>query len=147
MNYSNVIEWAKTLLKVNPELMYIGSVVGAFISLAVGGFDHAIQMLAVLVVMDYITGFSASLKTGKANSQRGFIGILRKVIVFAVVAFANVMDGAFQLNHLIRSMVIFGYAVNEAVSIIENLDTLGYGHFIPDFLRTKLERLKEEKLK
>lgn len=142
-----LIEWVKTILKVNSELMYIGSAIGAFISLAVGGFDQALLMLVVLVIIDYFSGLGASLKAGKANSKRGFIGLGRKFAIFAVVALSNVVDGAMQTNHLIRSMVIFGYAANEAISIIENLDVLGYGHLIPDFLRNKLERLKEEKLK
>lgn len=126
--------------------MSAGSAVGAFIAAAVGGFDQALMMLTVLVMLDYFTGIAAAFKTGIASSHRGFIGVGRKVTIYIVVAFAFVLDGAMQIN-ILRSMVIFAYAANEGLSIIENIDRLGYGQYIPPFFRDKIEQLKSEKTK
>ena len=147
MSWSHWFIWVKSLLKVDAELMYYGSLLGAIISLMVGGFDKALSMLVVLIVCDYVSGIIAGCKTQTLDSSIGFVGILRKIVIFLVIAFANVLDGAMQLNHLLRSMVIFGYAANEGISIIENVERMGYGHLIPEFFRNKLNRLKEEKLK
>ena len=147
MSWSHWFIWVKSLLKVDAELMYYGSLLGAIISLMVGGFDKALSMLVVLIVCDYVSGIVAGCKTQTLDSSIGFVGILRKIVIFLVIAFANVLDGAMQLNHLLRSMVIFGYAATEGISIIENVDRMGFGHLIPEFFKNKLNRLREEKLK
>lgn len=147
MYYANLNNWIKDLLKVDIQYMYYGSLIGAGVSLAVGGFDKALLMLTVLIAMDYLTGVLAGCKLKKLDSSVGFKGILKKVVVYIVISFANIMDGAMQLEHLLRSMVIFGYAATEGISIIENVDRMGFGHLIPEFFKNKLNRLREEKLK
>ena len=42
-------------------------------------------------------------------------------------------------------MVIFAYLGNEGLSIIENLDRMGYGEYIPALIREKLAQLRSEK--
>ena len=42
-------------------------------------------------------------------------------------------------------MVIFAYLGNEGLSIIENLDRMGYSEYIPLFIRDKLIQLRKEK--
>ena len=42
-------------------------------------------------------------------------------------------------------MVISGFAIIEAMSLIENIDRMGYGFIIPDFLRNKLSQIADEK--
>lgn len=42
-------------------------------------------------------------------------------------------------------MVIFAYLGNEGLSIVENLDRMGYGAYIPGILREKLAQLRQEK--
>ena len=44
-----------------------------------------------------------------------------------------------------RSMVIFAYLGNEGLSIVENLDRMGYSEYIPAFIRDKLVQLRSEK--
>ena len=130
--------------RVEAVVMGIGSSVGAIIATLVGGWDNAIQMLTVLVILDYITGLWAAFKNGEASSKRGFDGVLRKIAIYIVVAFGFILDGAMQIN-ILRSMVIFAYAANEGISILENVDKLGYGKYIPPYLRDKIEELKREK--
>lgn len=122
----------------------ICSTIGACLSFLVGGADAPIQALLVLIVADYATGMIAGWKTGALSSGRGFRGVTKKVAILAAVVLANVVDVAF-CTHMIRTAVISGYAGMEALSLIENVDRMGYGDYIPPFLRSKLEQLRAEK--
>ena len=42
-------------------------------------------------------------------------------------------------------MVIFAYMGNEGLSILENLDRIGYSEYIPSLVREKLAQLRTEK--
>ncbi|MDD3157041.1 phage holin family protein [Anaeromusa sp.] len=137
----NIISRTKTEV----DAWAICSAAGGCLSFLVGGFDQAAQALMVLIIGDYITGMLAAWKTGTLSSQKGFMGIPRKVAIILVVSLANMLDLGMGLNHLLRGMVICGYAGMEGLSLLENVDRAGYGGYIPVFLRTKLAQLREEK--
>lgn len=124
-------------------LLGVGSVVGMGISLALGGVDKMIYALIALCVIDYATGTIAALKTGQWGSKEGFIGLLRKTVIFSVVALANLIDMAIDI-HALRQMAICAYALNEAGSIIENIDRAGWGSVIPTILRKALVQLNDK---
>ncbi|VBB05557.1 holin tox secr: toxin secretion/phage lysis holin [Lucifera butyrica] len=136
-----MIEYTQTELRI----MGIFSAIGAVFSFLVGGMDAPIKALLVLICVDYGTGMVAAWKTGTLSSQRGFNGLGRKITILAVVAFANMLDVSMGLQHIFRSMAIFGYAGMEGMSICENIDRAGYGEYIPQFIRDKLIQLREEK--
>lgn len=136
-----MIEYTQTEIRV----MALFGAIGAFFSWLVGGMDAPIRALLVLIAIDYITGMIAAWKTGTLDSRKGFTGIMRKVSILAVVAFANLLDTSMSLNHIFRSMAIFGYAGMEGLSIIENTDRMGYSEYIPQFVRDKLIQLRDEK--
>lgn len=46
---------------------------------------------------------------------------------------------------MFRGMFISGFAIMEAMSIIENIDRMGYGFIIPYFIRNKLRQIADEK--
>ncbi len=123
-------------------LLGVGSVVGMGISLALGGVDKMIYALIALCIIDYATGTIAALKTGQWGSKEGFIGLLRKTVIFSVVALANLIDMTIDV-HVLRQMAICAYALNEAGSIIENIDRAGWGSVIPTILRKALVQLNE----
>lgn len=66
-------------------------------------------------------------------------------VMLLIVIIANWVDVALFGTGTCRTMVIFAYLGNEGLSIIENLDRMGYGQYIPVFLREKLIQLREEK--
>lgn len=123
-------------------LMGVGAIVGMVISVALGGIDKMIWALIALCVIDYLTGTLAALKTGQWGSKEGFIGLLRKTVIFSVVALANLIDVAIDV-HALRQMAICAYALNEAGSIVENIDRAGWGSIIPGILRKALVQLNE----
>lgn len=124
-------------------LMSIGAVIGLVFSVSIGGMDSMIYALIALCIVDYITGMFTAFKTGQWNSSTGFRGILKKFVIFAVVALCNCIDTAMGM-HILRQMAICAYALNEAGSIIENVDRAGYGQYIPDVIRNALARLTEK---
>lgn len=124
-------------------LMSIGAIIGLFFSIAIGGMDKMIYALIALCIVDYITGMFTAFKTGQWDSSTGFRGILKKFVIFAVVALCNCIDTAMGM-HILRQMAICAYALNEAGSIIENVDRAGYGQYIPDVIRNALARLTEK---
>ena len=124
-------------------LMSIGAVIGLFFSIAIGGMDSMIYALIALCIVDYITGMFTAFKTGQWDSSTGFRGILKKFVIFAVVALCNCIDTAMGM-HILRQMAICAYALNEAGSIIENVDRAGYGQYIPNVIRNALARLTEK---
>lgn len=124
-------------------LMSIGAVIGLVFSVSIGGMDSMIYALIALCIVDYITGMFTAFKTGQWDSSTGFRGILKKFVIFAVVALCNCIDTAMNM-HILRQMAICAYALNEAGSIIENVDRAGYGQYIPDVIRNALARLTEK---
>lgn len=123
--------------------MTIGGFLGGVFTFAVGGVDEAMIWLISLVIIDYITGSAASLKTGEWCSNKGFHGLFKKLFIFLVVAICNGIDKTTG-QEILRNMAIFAYAVNEAGSILENFSRLGFDHLIPSFLKAGLKNLKEK---
>lgn len=121
----------------------IGGFLGAVFTFAVGGLDNGIIWLITLCVIDYITGVVAAFWNGKWCSRTGFQGLFKKFFIFVVVSLCAGLDVVAHVD-LLRNMAIFGYAVNEAGSIVENVDKLGLGGYIPAFLRKGLKQLKEK---
>ena len=46
---------------------------------------------------------------------------------------------------MLRGMTISAFSVIEAMSIMENIDRMGYGSMIPNVLRVRLAQIAEEK--
>lgn len=139
----NILDFLLQLKPTGAEqyLLSVGAVVGLFFSIAVGGMDGMIYALIALSIIDYVTGIVAACKTGEWDSSTGFRGILKKFVIFAVVALCHTIDTAMNIETL-RQMAICAYALNEAGSIIENVDRAGYGEYIPAFIRNALARLQ-----
>ena len=127
---------------VEEALLSIGSAVGFLISAFLGAMDATIYGLITLTVIDYISGTVNACKTGKWDSSVGFKGLLKKAILFAVVGLCNQIDQAMGI-HSLRQMAVCAYALNEAGSIVENIDVMGFGGYIPQPIRHALARLEE----
>ncbi|WP_245867461.1 holin family protein [Sporomusa silvacetica] len=135
------MEYTQTELRV----MALFSSIGAVFSWLVGGIDAPLQYFLLLMTADYLTGMVAAWKTGALSSSKAFDGIKRKVIILAVVVLANTIDQAGSLGHALRGAVLVTYAIMEGMSIIENIDRMGYREYIPQFLRNKLAQIRSEK--
>lgn len=123
-------------------MLAVGTLSG-WLSFAVGGFDLSIKWLFAFTVADYLTGTIAAFKNREWCSSVGGKGIIKKVLIFAIVAIGHGVDQAVGIE-IFRNAVIAAYAVNEAGSILENIESLGYGSLIPQSLRRGLKILKDK---
>lgn len=101
------------------------AVVGSVVSYLFGGWSAMLQVLLVLVVADYVTGFAASAMEGRLSSAVGAKGIVKKVGIFALVAIGHMIDTAIGDGHMVRDAAIWFYVANETLSIIENMGRIG----------------------
>lgn len=116
------------------------SAFGGFLGWFLGGADGFLYALIAFVVTDYITGLMCAFADRNLSSEIGFKGICRKVLIFALVGIANLVD-VFILQEVgvLRTAVIFFYLSNEGVSILENSSHLGLP--IPEKLKSVLSQL------
>lgn len=130
---------ADIMLAIKSALAAIGGVIGYFI----GGVDGLMITLIAFIAVDYISGVLVAIVKHKLNSEVGFKGICKKVLIIALVGVANLIDiHVIRSGAVARTAVIFFYAANEGISIIENATKLGLP--IPAKLKTILEQMKKE---
>lgn len=144
-----IIEYVNLLVPNHMQriLMGIGGVLGTCCSFLFGGWNDCLIWLVVMIAIDYVTGTAASLKTGKWCSSSGFRGIFKKCFIFLVVALCHGLDHALYHvthNEFLMMCCIFAYLVNEFGSIIENIDRIGYGAYLPAFIKPALKALREK---
>lgn len=120
----------------------VGGVVGGTIVSLLGGWDKIIMALLILMVLDYITGVIKGIYNKELSSEIGFKGLLRKVLILVVVAVAVIAEQHMGIP-AIREMVIMFFAVNEAISILENASQMGLP--IPEKLKDILLQLRDKK--
>lgn len=76
------------------------------------------------------------------SSSVGFKGICRKVLIFAMVGVAHILDAnVIGDGSVLRTAVIFFYISNEGVSLLENASHLGLP--IPEKMKEILEQLHD----
>lgn len=97
----------------------IVAVAGAAISILLGGWSPLLQVLIIFIALDYVLGFMVAFTHGELNSEIGFKGIAKKVIILSLVAVAYAIDTIMGDNTFTRDAVIFFYIANELISILE----------------------------
>ena len=108
-----------------------------------GPWDALINALIALVALDYVTGVICAAANKRLSSEIGFKGLIKKAVIFALVAVAGVADKVIPAtNQAIRAAVILFYIANEAISILENAAELGLQ--VPEKLKAVLIKTKGE---
>ncbi|MBD5395584.1 MAG: phage holin family protein [Lachnospiraceae bacterium] len=136
------------------------SAIAAWLFARLGVLLYVLLVLAVAMIIDYITGMLAS-KTESIDhpedpsygwsSKKGAKGIIKKVGYLCIIAVAMMVDYiilnvAVELGFDITIKAFFGlmvtvwYLLNEALSIIENAGRMGAP--IPEWLRQYIAVLK-----
>ena len=114
--------------------------IGGFFGWFLGGTDGFLYALLVFVVLDYLTGVLCAIADRTLSSEVGFIGIGRKVLIFALVGVAHILDVyVIGDGSVLRTLVVFFYLSNEGISLLENSAHLGLP--IPEKLKDVLEQL------
>lgn len=119
------------------------SMIGTAFSYACG-WDGVLEALVMAMVIDYVSGVLAAYinPTMALNSQKGFRGICKKVMILLMVSLAHFVDQATG-QIIIHSVVVWFFLGNEGLSIIENAAKAGVP--VPTKLRDTLEQLSSDK--
>lgn len=132
--------WTSTEIKVGVLFSFLW----LLLEHIVGGFDEQITALVVLTSLDILTGFVGAFRTHSFMSSIATRGLFKKAAMILVVGLGVLLDTAMH-THMVRTMFIGGFAIIEALSIVENIDKMGYGQYIPEFLRRCLAQIAVEK--
>lgn len=116
-----------------------------------GEWTATLTILAVMMAVDYVTGWMVALagkspKTegGGLSSKVGFIGIAKKGFIMLIVLLATQLDKAIGNTSMVfQTATVFYYIANEGLSILENADLMGVP--FPAFVRERLEAMREAK--
>ena len=133
-------------VRVQFEWGAVVSMVGTAFSFAFGSLDGVLEALIYAMVIDYMSGIMAAYVNPELalNSQKGFRGICKKIMILMLVSMAHIIDAAFG-QAMVYSVVLWFFIGNEGLSIIENAAKAGVP--IPAKLRDTLEQLSHEKEK
>lgn len=124
-------------------MQIVFAAIGGFLGYSLGGYDGFLYALVAFITLDYITGVMLAIVEKKLSSEVGFRGIFKKVLIFIMVSIGHIIDSKIiGTGSAIRTAVIFFYASNEGISILENATKLGLP--IPDKLKKVLEQLSKE---
>ncbi len=126
----------------DPFVTSITAVGTAIAATLLGGWDKALEILLIFIVLDFITGLGAAFKTKTLKSSIGFEGLIKKGTIFLVVILAAQLDritgneaGVF------RTATAFFFMANEGLSMLENVGEMGVQ--LPKFIASALMKLKD----
>lgn len=115
-------------------------IVGGLCTYWLGGWDVLLKTIVFLAVVDYITGIIKAIYLKKLSSEIGFKGLLKKIVMFIVIAVAFVIQQLICGTIPLREVVIMFYIANEALSLLENAAIFVP---IPDKLKDVLLQLRD----
>jgi toxin secretion/phage lysis holin len=118
-----------------------GAFVGGYLCQWLGGWDVILKALVALVILDYITGVLKGFATKTLSSQIGFNGLIRKIMMFIVIATAVIIQGVIGDAIPLREIVIMFFICNEGISLLENASEFVD---IPEPLKDALIQLRDK---
>ncbi len=130
----------------------LAAAAGAAVGLYFRELVIPVAVLVAVMVLDYVTGMADAWAARELSSKTGLLGIVKKLCYLVAVAVAVVVDWVIQSVAAkagldMGNFYAFGLLVtvwlilNELISILENLSTLGVP--LPEFLMKIIEKLKK----
>ena len=130
----------------------LAAAAGAAVGLYFRELVIPVAVLVAVMVLDYVTGMADAWAARQLSSKTGLLGIVKKLCYLVAVAVAVVVDWVIQSVAAkagldMGNFYAFGLLVtvwlilNELISILENLSTLGVP--LPEFLMKIIEKLKK----
>lgn len=123
-------------------------IVAGLASKFLGGFDYILKAMALLMVIDIISGFvcAAVFNTSKfsqngVTSEALFKGAIRKISMLFIVAVAVIIDRIMEFDY-VRNSVVMYFIATEGISVLEHMITMGIP--VPKFITLMLENIKND---
>jgi len=108
-----------------------------------GGWDRALEILLIVIVLDYLTGVASAFKNKTVSSSVGFTGLLKKASIFLIVVLAAQVDRVTgNTASIFITCTAFFFIANDALSVIENVGEMGVK--LPSFLKNALIKLRDQ---
>lgn len=126
----------------NHTSIFIG-VIGGIIASWLGEWDALLKTIVFLAAADYVTGVIKGIYTKTLSSETGFKGLLKKIVMFIVIAVAYSIQKLLNDAVALREIVIMFYICNEALSLLENAAMFIP---IPDKLKDVLLQLRDKEV-
>lgn len=127
--------------KIFNTISIVVGIVGGYFCQWLGGWDVILKALVALVILDYITGVLKGIVTKTLSSEIGFKGLIRKIVIFIVVATSVIVQGVIGDAIPLREIVIIFFVCNEGISLLENASEFVP---IPKKLKDTLIQLREK---
>ncbi len=122
---------------------FIEAVGSSMVNTLLDGWDRSLEILLIVMVLDYLTGVVAAYRTKTVSSSVGYYGLVKKASIFLVVILAAQLDRIIGgENHMFRNCTAFSFTANDAISILENAGKMGMK--LPAFLKSALVKLKQQ---
>lgn len=138
------------------------SMLGAWVSNKLGILLPALELLVLLMIIDYISGMLAAKKEALENpdssqygwsSKKSILGIYKKLgymltilvavcIDYLIFMFAKEIGVEFGSNTVFGLLVSIWFVINEIISILENIGRMGTK--LPEFLKKVLAEMKDD---
>lgn len=119
----------------------VGGIVGGFLCQWLGGWDVILKALVALVILDYVTGVLKAFYTKTLSSEIGFKGLIKKIVIFIVIATAVIVQTVVGDAIPLREITIIFFLCNEGISLLENASEFVP---IPDKLKDTLIQLRDK---
>lgn len=101
-------------------LSVASGILGGLFAAFLGEWDILLKTMVVLVVLDYITGIMKAIYKKEVSSEIGFIGILKKAMIFVVICFSYMIQLLMKNAIPLREIVLMFFIANEGLSLLEN---------------------------
>ena len=141
LNREREVRYMKKMDKLFNWISIASGTVGGFIVYWLGGWDTLLKTIVFLAIVDYITGIIKAVYTKELSSEIGFKGLLKKIVMFIVIAVAFAIQELLGGKVPLREVVIMFYIANEALSLLENAAVFIP---IPEKLKEVLLQLREK---
>ncbi|EOA3397226.1 TPA: holin family protein [Enterococcus faecium] len=122
-------------------LSVMTGVIGGTIVGLLGGMDNILHVLIFLVGVDFLTGLAKAWKLKEVSSEVGFEGLLKKVLIFVVIAVAVEAQKIVGNSIPLREIVIMFYVANEGISFLENISVFLP---LPDKLKEVFQQIRND---
>lgn len=123
------------------SISVLSGAAGGILAGLMGGWDGLLAALITLVVLDYITGLAKAVCQKELSSKIGFQGIVKKIVLFILVAAANALQLLLSGSLPLREIVLVFFIANEGLSLLENAAVFVP---IPGALKKALLQLRNE---
>ena len=84
-----------------------------------------IHLLAVLMIIDILTGVGKAIMDKSLWSRKSLFGYMRKLLVFAIIIMSNLLDVVMGFGGALVYATVLFYIANELLSVVENAGQLG----------------------